>query len=235
MFLMTLLFACGPGPATIEGVVYESYAPDAPPLAGATVRLLDADDESPIGKTTTDAEGRFSLDAELGIHVYAEIDGDGLRPARFPGVIDLPTVRVEDRSLFGFSEAEAAELEEIFAGCPSAGGAGLAVGEVRAYEIATVVEGEHPTINNAQVLARSNDGTEWDACYFDDDGEDYAPSAIFTGGTGWFVLPGLPAGTHDLEITYEFGAGQVETQVYPLNVAEGGTVSPWFPAWMGQP
>jgi len=235
MLILLSLFACGPELALVEGVAYSSYEDDAPPLAKATVRLVDADGGGVVSETTTDAKGRFELEAELGTHVYAEVAGQGLRTSRFPGVIDRETVLVEDRSVFGFAEEEAAELEALFAACPSAGGPGLAVGQVRAYGIATVVEGQNPIIQNAQVIVRTANGTEWSACYFDEEGEVHDPSALVTGATGWFVVPGLPAGEHELEVTYQFVEGAVESYLYPMSIAKQGTVSPWFPAWVGLP
>jgi len=234
MFLLSLV-ACGPEMATIEGIVYSSFEEESLAMPDARVRILDADGQVELASATTDGKGYFQVEVELGIHVYAEIDGEGLSPARFPGVVDLPVVQAEDRSLYGFPSDERLRFEEALTGCPGFDGPGLTVGEVRSYELATVVSGRHPTINNAQVLVRLADGREAAACYFDEEGTEYDPEALVTGESGRFALPGIPVGTHELEVTYQFGEGILETQVYPLHIGKGGTVAPWFPVWVGLP
>ena len=63
----------------------------------------------------------------------------------------------------------------------------------------------------------------------------YDLPVLVTGESGRFALPGIPVGTHELEVTYQFGEGILETQVYPLHIGKGGTVAPWFPVWVGLP
>ncbi len=238
MLFSLLLLACAPNTALIEGIVYERPGNDqVPPLPGATVRMLDAADGAELDWANTDAQGAFTAEVPHGTNLFVEITRDGLRPAFFAAVVGLEEVIiVEPYTLYGYEEADAADVEAAFADCPGGGGgAGLVLGEVRSYELATVISGEHPTIANAQVTLVSEGGDRWDACYYDADGAAYDPEAGVTGDAGQFVVPHVPAGQHGLEIVYDFGGGLIETQTYPVRVDEAPTVSPWFPAWVGLP
>lgn len=237
--LSVLLLACTPPTTLVEGNVFATWGDDIeiPGLPGVDVVMIDADGFGELAATTTDGIGGFSVEVPQETNLFVEVVGDGLRPAWFPAVVGIEEqITVEPHTLFGVTGAEATALETLFEGCEGGGGGpGLAFGEVRSYELATVISGEHPTIANAQVTVASADGARWAACYFDPEGEIYDPEAGVTGDAGWFVVPNLPAGIHTLELTYDFGAGNLETQTYPLGIGDGVTVSPWFPAWVGLP
>jgi hypothetical protein len=235
--LLSLLFACAPEPVVIDGIVFEEPGPDAAPMAGATLRFLDAADGSELDLAVSDRDGWFDAELPQQTNLFVEVTRDGLRPAYFAAVVGAErVVNVEDHALYGYDEQEAAAVEAAFADCAGGGGGpGLAVGEVRSYELATVVDGQHILIENAEVAVVSASGERWPACYYDDEGTGYLPGRAVTGESGRFVVPHLPEGLHQLELSYDLGGGQVETQIYPLWVAEGPSVAPWFPAWVGLP
>ena len=230
-----LLFACSEDVVRLSGIVFDGPGTAAAPLPGAEVSILSPDDASVLASATTDGEGVFSVEVGPGLNLFALIEADGYRPSTFPGTTGLQTEQVVERNaLYAMPEADVAALEATFAGCGGSG-VGVTFGEVRIYEIATVEDGEHPTTGAARVHVLTEGGDDVTACYWNSEGTAWDPAALVTGDQGSFVLPGLPAGVHTIEISYDLGAGVSETQQYPMLVLETGNAVPWFPAWVSLP
>jgi hypothetical protein len=220
-------------PVRLEGTVVEAHDSTAP-LSGASVAFVD-EASAPLGSTTTDEYGEFTIDLPPGINVFVTIDAPGFVTSAFPGVIGiLPTQRVEGYTLYGVSVEEHEALLATWAGCPglSADGA-IVVGEQRIFGL-TDGSGNSPSVNTGiATLFEVAGSAELHGCYLTDDGTAYDPEAEATGSSGAFLVAGADPGSWALEVEYLYAAGQWSTAVYPVWLpADGPIVSPWYPAWV---
>ena len=166
--------------------------------------------------------------------MFVGIDAPGSRLSYFAGAIGAVDEVIADGLLYTFPEDDASAIEAAFEGCPGGDGVGLVAGVVRHFDIVDAL-GE-PAVNTAsRVTLILEDGSEQRACYADENGEAYDPDGAFTGASGRFVLPGVPAGVHTLEIVYDVSLEVSESRTYPAYVGEEVSLSPWYPAWVTLP
>lgn len=237
MFLLVTLVGCAEeAPIHLLGTVYQSSEPLSAPLGGAELELVTFDG-APIGTTTADDVGAFDIFVPPGQPLFVIITADGYATSVFPGSIGLADEQfVEDHALFGVSTAERQEWVDLFAGCPGVEDGAFVVGEVREFEIVDPYSDVHPTASTAQVTVRDADQASWEGCYLDDEGLAHDPEAAFTGGTGRFLVPGVPEGIHDLVVEVLVGPDTWTQNTYPVRIpARDDVVSPWWPLWASFP
>jgi len=232
-FPVVFLAACTAPEVLVKGVVYSSYDSTSDRLSQARVIIVDQDDEK-YDSVRADAQGKFEARAPEGETIHAEISGEGFEVTSFTGVSGLSEVyRVEDGLLFGFSNAQRAEWEALFAGCPGLETpGGVVFGEIRLLELTD--SGEHALVNGVAEVVSRNQKRTWDACYLDDDGLAYAPEATTTGPSGRFAVFGIEPGTRILTVGWEYAPDIWSYSDTYVRLTEDG-VAPRFPAWVNWP
>jgi hypothetical protein len=219
------LAACEPGDVLIEGVVLESRGA----LVGAPdmqVSLL-LWDLFEFDRTTTGADGAFSLAAPRQDLVYLLVEGEGHLPISFVGesgrddVFEVPTGQI-----WAFSEAEGERWRADFAGCPGVDEPGMVVGEVR---LDLGGDSLDPTQTPIELFGfafvTAEDDTRVDACYLNEEGTAYDPEAEYVGRSGRFAMFGVEGGPWTLTIGRLVGSGASIVRTSLITVPEGGVVS----------
>lgn len=235
LVLIGMLTGCSayPNVVTMSGTLQtDRFTAEA--FGGANLEILDGLGGA-YDETTTDAQGRFQVEAPGATDIFAIVSGEGHARASFSGASGIVAeYKVEDGSLWGFTAAELAEWEDRFAGCPGAGEGTLILGEVRAYALEDE-NGEPPIVASA-VAEGYDPNTEivYPACYLDSSGEAYLPGADRTGTTGIFAIWGVPEGRMILSVGAEFIPGNFTWSDTPVWLEDGG-VAPRFPLLVDYP
>lgn len=200
----------------LSGTVYSSHERTSPPQAGARITVVDFDG-AVLDQAETDGSGQFTVVLPEGTEIVAEIRGEGLATATFPGISGLdPIAQLVDRSLYAVSLEEAEAERARFEGCPGAAESStLLFGEMRLHGLVDPETGENPTVNTGRVDVHSVEGGQWSACYLDADGALYDPGAPWTGDSGRFAVFGMDAGLHDLDARYELLDDYWLGELYP--------------------
>ena len=231
--LFALLPACGEDTVQLSGRVLQGLEQDAV-AAQATLQVLSWEDDAVLGEATTDADGTFAVEVPTSRNVFLRLDHAGARTTTFAGVVSLFDEAIPDGYLYTLPEADAAELEALFEGCPGGEGEGMVVGEVLHQDLVDR-DGEPVRNAGAQVTLELADGSEQHACYLDEEGEAYDPDALLVGASARFAVMGVPAGRHTLVVAYDASLTQRQVETYPVLMVEQPSVSPWFPAWVTLP
>ncbi|HHO51214.1 MAG TPA: carboxypeptidase regulatory-like domain-containing protein [Deltaproteobacteria bacterium] len=209
------VWGCTQPMVQLSGTIYSSHEPSSPPQAGARVTVVDLEGGI-LDEAETDEGGRFSVLLPEGLEIIAEIRGEGLATATFPGISGIdPFAELEDRSLYAVSLEEVEAERARFLGCPGAEEpSALLFGEMRLHGLVDPETGENPTVNTGRIDVRSAAGGQWSACYLDADGAAYDPEAPWTGDSGRFAVFGIGAGLHDIDARYEFFEGYWVGEIY---------------------
>lgn len=230
--LILLLSACGPDTVLVTGVVTD---PAGTPLGGVAVTSHDWT-LAAIGEATTDAAGAFTVDATLGAPLYLELAAGGYTHTLYWGAVGQEDLALEAGELSLRPEADAAAVEALYAGCPGVGEGGAVLeGELRAHVYGyDVVDGEWPLVATGRIELYTEAGDTLSACYLDDEGLGYDPSAEETGQTGRFAFFGVPEGR--VQIHAEMGeGGQIVSEQDYLGWALDGTWVPFAPLYVPMP
>lgn len=236
--MVALLLACtGAPPETIviDGLVTTNPG-SLEPLADATVSVLDFTFEE-VDSAVTDDEGFFSVETTAGVAVYFDVRADGYVPTAFSGNAGLADWSIEAGQMWAESEDDLAELELLYAGCPGVGSeGGIVAGEVRFWaEGYETGEGEEwPLATTAFARSYASDGTSFDSCHLDDDGEAYSSDALLTGQTGQYAIFGGPTGPVTLALGYVIEDQTLWASEYRIYVPDGG-IAPLWPSYVPFP
>ncbi len=223
------LFACAEDTGIITGTVLVGPGEDGSPLVDGTVTIL-GDDTEYFDEATTDRDGRFEATAPLGLNIFAIVEGPGMVPSVFTGNMGQGTFVVEPGVLYGWPEADRAELDAILEGCSQEGP--VVTGEVR-LRGATDDNGENPIIQTAFAFIELPNGDRIDACYLNADGDDWNENALHGGPLGRYAIYGVEPGLHTLVYGYFIDDSDPESAVEHIlgvYVTEDAVV-PQYPAW----
>jgi hypothetical protein len=226
------LLGCSETVVTLQGTVYQSVDPVAPPLAQAELLVVDVEGVR-LAEAVTDDDGKFELSVVGGDTVFVEITAEGYAVSTFPGVVGIQPVQVvEDGALYGVSEEVRAQVLAEFAGCPGTGeDQAIVLGELR-LDMVDAVTGGSPTINTGIAEVLKSGQSEWLGCYLGEAGV-YDPEATWTGETGRFLVGGVEPGLYDLAVSAQIVEGVWTEASYPLWIPDRPhVVSPWYPAWV---
>ncbi len=244
---LPVLAACStfPEAVVLSGIVYDAPYDDGEGVADVTVTTRDGRLEV-FSEAVTDAGGAFEVEVASQQDLYVELSGGGWTPTLFAGDVGAYDMVAAPGALFVRPDTWASDLAATFGECATAAlaaegaGTGVIEGEVRLY-----LDGVNPPdaalLGNAWARALQGDGTEFPACYLDDDGV-ADPSATVTGAQGRFAIFGVPADAMLLLVSYgdreaadadDTAAGMWYSWIYAVLMAEGG-VAPFYPAWVEQ-
>ncbi len=229
--LLLSLWGCAPPTVQLSGTIYASHALDSLPQEGAQLTVVDFDGEV-LATAETNAQGRFSIELPEGTEIVAEIRGEGLATATFPGLSGLdPVAELADRTLFAVSLAEVEAERALFAGCPGAAEAdSLLFGQMRLHGLVDPVTGENPVVSSGRVDVHSAAGEQWSSCYLDPEGSAHDPTSAWTGLSGRFAVFDLSAGLHEIDARYELLEDYWLGELYPVWIPEQEEVVA-IPAW----
>ncbi len=231
------LSACDPLPKTVvmKGEIRDDVDLEAPPFAGATMTVLDADLKK-VGNGKTNAKGVFSTEIPAGAEFHVRIEGEGHVPATFSGVSGLnERFNVDEGVLHGVTDTEWATWNERFAGCPGMGEGGAIIAEPRVRELLDS-NGENPRVANAvaEVWDPRTEKVIAQGCYLNDEADAYDPDALRIGQSGVFAFYGLPEGVYVLSVGLEVLPENWTWDDSVVYISEGG-VAPRFPVWVHFP
>ena len=219
-----------PGTVELQGIVLQGWDDGAQPAGGVTIRTLD-EVGTEVDRTTSLDSGWYRLEALAGGRVFLSTEGDGLVPSVFSGVSGLnPRLRVPNGQMFAVTsdrwEAEAA----LWDGCPGVGTDGSVFGIVELLDFEGGSDTGPIQIQTARIKLVTEDEREIPACYLDDDGV-YAPDAAETGIRSRFMIGGVPAGRHTIQLDWTPFEGFDESATYDVWVPEDG-LAPRFPLYV---
>ena len=225
--LTLLLVACTPDKVgDIEGRVLVGPGVLSSPLVDGSVTVL-GDDATFFDEATTDFEGRFRATAPRGLNIFVIIEGDGMVPTTFSGVMGQGTFVVNDGELFAWPVEDRVTLDTDFGDCAQEGA--VMTGVIRFAGVSNVDTGEGLEVPNGFASAFNEAGDEFRACYVNADGV-YDPEAEDAGPSARYAIYGLEEGFHELVYGYRVTADVIVEHSLLLWVSEGAVV-PQFPAW----
>ncbi|MDP2315319.1 MAG: hypothetical protein Q8P41_20650 [Pseudomonadota bacterium] len=227
--ILALLFACSPLPETITmtGTVGDTPYGGGGVVAGAVVTVID-DVYEAVDVQTADGDGEFAILVPAGVPFFLTVTADGHVPTAFSGTAGVYDFGAPPGYPWVASDAWMAELRADFAACPTLDAPGAIVaGEVRG-STPGITYAELPLVPTGTARAIDLDGTEYPACYLDDDGVSVADGTD-VGTTGRFVIFGVPAGPVIVDVRYTDPAGDVPVELYQFVAPDAGLV-PLYPA-----
>lgn len=232
--MILLLMACSARLVEVSGVVSDAHSGKSHPVPQAEVFSHDWTTEL-IDQDTSGPEGFFSVMATRGAPLYLHLQAEGYVDTMIWGSTGQEDFKV-DRGVVWLQTLEAAaEVETLFAGCPGIGEGATIEGELRANVYGyDVVDGEWPLVATGRIELYTEAGDTLSACYLDDEGLGYDPSAEETGQTGRFAFFGVPEGR--VQIHAEMGeGGQIVSEQDYLGWALDGTWVPFAPLYVPMP
>lgn len=227
MFL--LLSACNPLPTTVTmtGTVGDTPYGGGGVVAGAAIDIVDGG-LALIDAQVADDAGAFAVLVPAGVPFFVTVTAEGYVPTAFSGTAGVYDFEAPDGYPWAASDAWFAALRAEFPACPTVAATGAVVaGEVRGNIPGTAYT-DLPLIATGSARAFDADGTEYAACYLDDDGAS-AADATQAGNTGRFAIFGVPAGSIVVDVRYTDPAGDEPVQLFRFVAPEGGFV-PIYPA-----
>jgi hypothetical protein len=226
------LSACGPNDILLRGRVSDDVGDKSMDFDGALIEIREGTGPV-VGETVTNSNGRFSVRVPRAARIFAVISGDGFLPTSFTGASGIePVLRVPEGTLFGVPESTAEQYLSLFEGCPAAREGGFSVGRVRVENLTVPETGENPIVSTARIEWNVRDRETLDACYLNDEGTAYDPTATLTGPSGWYLVPNVAVGTGEIIVSYSTLVGAEEiVVVYPVYMPEDGVIAR-FPTWV---
>lgn len=198
------------------------------PLDGATVTIHDATGAA-FDTAETSEQGRFRVEAPRATRIYAVFDREDYLPTSFTATsgTERRFPDIEEGTLFALSESNADEWRTLFAGCPGLEDeGGIMIGEMRASNLFSDETGENPIITTGEVLWITGDGQARGGCYLNETGTAYDANAQFTGETGLFLIPNVPAGVAVFVASFRvFETEEPEDFTFDVFMPEGGAIA----------
>ncbi|MFT5682754.1 MAG: hypothetical protein ACI8RZ_003678 [Myxococcota bacterium] len=233
--MLTLLaLGCISSSTTMSGAIMDG--PDSTAAVPDTAITIRSAGGSEWDAVTADATGSFEVTVPSHALFYLSAEAEGFRTTVFTGASDDAPVVVDDGTLWMRTEADIETLIADFGDCAaeeSANGGGVIEGEIRLQVFESSEVNDFPIVTTAAVLAYTESGVPYTACYLDSEGN---PSidAVSTGETGRFAVFGVPSGLISLQIRYDYGGPEEQEDWYPLYMPDDGTVPMW-PALVSMP
>ncbi len=218
---------------TLSGVVTDARDGGAP-VAAAAVTLREQ-----FGtiweETTTDDSGAFTTSVPSNQLFFLHTEAEGFVTTSYTGWAGDAALEVSEEGLWMQTEADLDALREEFTGCAGEVDPerGVIEGEVRLLVIEQEDLSELPLVTTASLLAYSESGVAYSACYLDDDGVS-DPDAVWTGETGRFAFFNVPPGIISLHLSYDYGGPDDQEDWYYAYLTAGG-VAPMYPVAAGMP
>ncbi len=232
--LALLALGCLPDSTTMSGIIMDG--PDSSagvPDAEITIQTAGGNEWD---ATTADSAGSFEVEVPIHALFYFTASADDYRSTVFTGVSDDTPVVVDDGTLYMRTNDDIDTLVAEFGDCAaeaSASGGGVIEGEIRLQVVQSGEVTDFPLVTTAAVLAYTESGVPYTACYFDDEGNP-SVDAVWTGATGRFAIFGVPSGLISLQIRYDYGGSEEQEDWYPLYMPDNGAVPMW-PALVSMP
>ncbi len=226
------LSACGPNDILLRGRVSDDVGDKSMDFDGALVEIREG--TGPIvGEAITNSNGRFAVRVPRGARIFAVVSESGFLPTSFTGASGIePVLRVPEGTLFGVPESTAERYLSLFEGCPALRTGAFAVGQVRVENLTIPESGENPIVTTARVEWNVRDRETLQACYLNEEGTAYDPTATETGLSGWYLVPDVAVGTGEIIVSYSTIVGAAEIVViYPVYMPEDGVIAR-FPTWV---
>ena len=232
--LALLALACLPTSTTMSGAITDAQDGGSP-VPGAEVTIRSANGAE-WDAAVADGSGNFEVTLPIHSLFYLAVEADGFEPTVFTGVADDDPVEVAEGELWLRSPDYLDTLITEFGDCgveASASGGGIIEGEVRLQVVSTEEADSLPLVTTASLIAYSESGVPYTACYLDDEGV-ASSEALWTGATGRFAIFGVPSGLISLQIRYDYGGPDEQEDWYPLYMPDNGTMPMW-PAQVSMP
>lgn len=224
--MILALLACDGAPVatvTFSGIVEDAPYHGGEAFPGATLEARNRDGEV-VGTGESDEAGAFSLPVDAGTSFFLAVSADGRVPTAFSGYAGLADFSSEVGLPWIASPEWLTEATTPYADCPSAGEAGgVVLGETRVSVGSVGSYDDLPVFEGVEVEVLDSEGGTHTGCYADDDGV-YDASAGGTGGTGAFVVFGVPAGAINVTFTAVRSNGESGTDVFEYILPDGGLV-----------
>jgi len=214
-------------PVTMSGRVLDEPFEGADPVASPTLEVRDVQAEV-FATADGDTDGSFEVDVPGGQFFTVLMSADGYVPTSISGTAAAGDFEAGDGALWAMSDEEYADLLDLWAGCPGAGGeGGIAVGQVLLYTGDTETS---YTVTAGAVTLYASDGSTMDGCYLDNDGTP-GSTGLETGSTGRFAVVGAPEGASSLLLTFQVGDVVEGPYQWPIWIPGDG-VAPLYPAYV---
>ena len=224
-----LLSGCLPEPSDIQlsGQVLTAQESEQ----GASDIVVTAHDAelAPYSDTVTDEDGVFSTAVQTNRVYHLVLEGDGVVPTAFSGVVGTSDTRIEHDELFVRSEAEVDALRLTYSECAASELEGGIVEGIVYFQLQNAKDESYLIAEEAMVEVYDANGTQYDTCYLDSDGESLE-FGTEVGATGRFAAFGIPSGAITVIFKQEIGASELENYGF-VYMPENG-IAPFHPAFI---
>ena len=183
----------------------------------------------PHGEVTTNENGMFEIEIPSSNVYHIALSGTDIQPTAFSGIVGQSDVAIPEDNLFVRSLAEVESLREEFSACPHAMNEGGIVEGVVQFTVQNSDDESYLVAPLTSVLVVDNQGVEYEACYFDDDGAS-VEDAENVGATGRFSVFGVPEGP--LEIRFRQNIGGLSLDNYGFVYMPENGIAPFYPAFV---
>ena len=229
MILPLLFLGCmePPGEVTLSGQILTGQDSGAG-APGITVNLRDSMTE-PYSETVTDENGEFSLLAPSNAVYHMVLSGEDVAPTAFSGVVGSEDLAIPSDLLFVRTLLEVDAYRTAFQNCATAEVSGGITEGVLEYRLQNTTDDTFLIAEEAFVEVFDSNGTQYETCYLDNDGESLELGAA-VGATGRFMAFGVPEGPTTLVFTQDFGGLTIENYAFVYMPKDG--VAPFHPAFI---
>jgi hypothetical protein len=183
----------------------------------------------PHGEVTTDTNGLFEISVPSSNVYHMILSGNDIAPTSFSGIIGDADLAIPVDELFVRTDADVEGLRAAFENCPTASDDGGVVEGIVQFRLLDNDDNSFLAASDAMVEVFNANGTQFDACYLDDDGFS-AEEADNVGTTGRFAVFGVPEGPTTVLFKQDIGGLTIENYGF-VYMPENGT-APFHPAFV---
>jgi hypothetical protein len=228
--IFTLLFLGCMEPAgdiTLSGQILTRQDSGAG-AAGITVNIRDSMTD-PYTETVTDEDGEFSLLVPANAVYHMILSGEEVASTAFSGVAGQEDLAIPSDLLFVRTLLEVDAYRAAFQSCAASDLSGGIAEGILEYRLQNTTDDSFLIAEEAFVEAFDANGTQYETCYLDNDGESLELGAA-VGATGRFIAFGIPEGPTTLIFKQDFGGLKIENYAF-VYMPEGG-IAPFHPAFI---
>ena len=184
---------------------------------------------NPHDEVTTDQDGMFEVKVPSNSVYHLALSGTDIVPTAFSGIVGQSNVAIPEDELFVRSTAEMELLRSEFESCPNVDESGGVVEGIVRFKLQNTDDESYLVAPLASVLAYTDQGVEFTACYLDDDGLSLEDGEE-TGQTGRFAIFGVPQGPTTVLFQQDIGGLSIENYGF-VYMPENG-LAPFYPAFV---
>ena len=223
------LIACLPEPFEVQLSGQVLTAQDSTQGApNLTVTAYDSELEE-YSATETDDDGLFTTAVQSNRVYHLVMEGPDITPTAFSGVVGSADTSIDEDELFVRSTAETEALRTTHENCDASSLDGGIVEGVVHFQIQNERDNSYLIAEEAMVEVYDVDGTQYEACYLNNDGESLE-AGTEVGATGRFAAFGIPSGAITVVFKQEFGELVIENYGFVFMPEEG--IAPFHPAFI---